>query len=74
MTEPLPADILAALDSNGEIEMTPDQVRYLLAWEAEQIGLNYREATVAAQNGTLPKTARGSDIEMLWRMLDGWKS
>ena len=68
MTEPLPADILAALDGDGGL--TPDQVRYLIAWEAEQIGLTYREAIAAARNGALPKTALGSDIELLIRMLD----
>ena len=69
MTTPLPADILAALDSDGEIPLTPDQVRHLIAWEAEHLGMNYRQATIAAQNGTLPKNALGSDIDMLFRML-----
>jgi hypothetical protein len=65
--EPLPADILAAMDGG---ELTPDQLRHLIAWEAEQIGLTYRQATTAARDGTLPKTALGMDIDLLVRMLD----
>lgn len=62
-----PPDLIAAIERG---ELTQDELRWLIAWEAEQIGLTYREATVAARNGTLPKTALASDIDMLWRMLE----
>lgn len=65
---PCPPDILAALEYG---ELTREQLRRFIAWEASLIGLTFEQAGAAAEVGVLPKTARGSDIEMLLRMWEG---
>lgn len=65
---PCPPDLLVALEYG---ELTREQLRDFIAWEASLIGLTFEQAGAAAEVGVLPKTARGSDIEMLLRMWEG---
>lgn len=67
MTEPLRADILAALNAEGEL--TQEQLRELIDWEAGQFGMTYEQAIDAAERNGLPKTALGSDVDLLVQML-----
>ena len=67
---PCPADILAVLDSDGEIAMTRSQLRRLITWEAEQIGLTFDQTQAAAHAGTLARTLLGCDIDLLLRVLE----
>ena len=67
-TTSCPSDILAVIDSNGERSLTRDQLQRLIAWEASQMDLTFEQAVDAAEQGTLPRTALGSDVELLLRM------
>ena len=62
----MPADLLAALEAG---ELTMDQLRRLIAWEAGQMGLSFDEAVRRSEDGTLPKTVIGLDVDLLIRML-----
>lgn len=62
----IPDDVIAAL---GEGELTQDQLRRLIAAEAAELGLSFDEAVDLARYRELPKTALGSDIELLCEML-----
>lgn len=67
---PCPADILAALDSEGEIPMTRSQLRRYAAWSAELMGLSFDEAEALHRNGTLARTALGCEIDFMFRLLE----
>jgi len=67
-TVQMPPDLLAAIE--GEGVLTDDQLRQLVAIEAEMIGLTFNEAVAAARADALPKNALGFDIRSLVRMLD----
>lgn len=62
----MPHDLLVALESG---DLTQDQLRRLITHEASQIGLTFDQAVDQARHRELPKTARGSDIELLVGML-----
>lgn len=62
----MPADLLAAIESG---ELTQDQLRRLITHEAAQLGLTFDEAVDLACRREMPKTALGSDIELLVEML-----
>lgn len=62
-----PPDLLAALDGG---ELTRDQLRRLIAWEAGLMGLTFEQAVVAAEACKLPRTVLGADVDMLLRMLE----
>jgi hypothetical protein len=57
----MPASLLQAIEG----ELTEAQLRELIAFEAEEIGLSFNEAIRAAREGTLPKNAIGMDLELL---------
>lgn len=71
VSEPLRSDIVAAI--HGDEVLTREQLRALIAWEAGQLGLSYPEALAAFQAGALPRTALGSDVDLLFRMLGDGK-
>ncbi len=62
----MPADLLAAIESGV---LTQEQLRQLIAIEAADLGLSYDEAVRRARNRSLPKSALGSDIELLVELL-----
>ena len=64
----MPPDLLAAIEGDGVL--TDDQLRQLVAIEAEMIGLSHDEAVDRARADTLPRDALGTDIRALVRMLD----
>ena len=61
-------DLLAAIESG---ELTHGQLRDLIGYEAGLMGLDYETAVARARARTLPKTAIGSDIELLVELLEG---
>lgn len=61
-------DLLAAIE-NGEL--TQEQLRELISYEAGLMGLDYATAVTLARHRRLPKTALGMDVELLIEMLDG---
>jgi hypothetical protein len=63
---PLPQDLVDALDRG---ELTPGQLRQLIALEAEALGLDFEEAVKRARAGTLPRDAIGADLELLVELL-----
>jgi hypothetical protein len=62
----MPNDLLAALESG---ELTQDQLRRLITHEAAQLGFSFEAAVIKAHEGTLPRNALGSDVEMLVSLL-----
>jgi hypothetical protein len=50
-------------------ELTPEELRELIALEAKELGLTVEEAQRAAKLGRLPKNAVGSDVEFLFQLL-----
>lgn len=62
----IPAELLLAME---EGELTREQVRQLIAIEAETIGLSFDEAVCLARAGQLPRTALGADLELLVELL-----
>lgn len=67
---PCPPDLLAALEYG---ELTRDQLRRFIAWEASQFGMTFDQAVKAAEVGALPKTALGSDVDLLLRMWEDFR-
>lgn len=63
----LDADVLAALEAG---ELTQDQLRRLIVWEAGQMGLSFDQAAEQFEAGALPRTALGLDVDLLLRMYD----
>lgn len=59
-------DLLAALDDG---ELTQEQLRRLITFEAAQMGLTYDQAVDAAEAGTLARTLLGCDVDLLLRMV-----
>jgi len=52
---------------NGEL--TEEQLRELIKWEANAIGLDYDEAVKLAKERRLPKNPIGADLELLVQLL-----
>jgi hypothetical protein len=67
-TVQMPPDLLEAIEGDGVL--TDDQLRQLVAIEAEMIGLTYDEAVARARADALPRNTLGTDIRALVRMLD----
>jgi hypothetical protein len=67
-TVQMPPDLLAAIEGDGVL--TAEQLRQLIAIEAEMIGLTFDEAVNRARADTLPRNALGIDIRSLVRILD----
>ena len=63
----LPEDIKKAL-ANGQ-ELSIDQLKTLIAAEAQGLNLSFEEAEKRAEKGTLPKNALGSDLALLFDLL-----
>ena len=63
---PLPDELRRAIDRG---ELTEEQLRQLIAHEAQALGLSYDEAVRRARKHTLPKTPLGTDIEFLVELL-----
>ena len=53
----------AAIDSGKQL--TPEQLRELVEFEASELGFSFEEAQRRAKLGLLPKNALGSDVELL---------
>jgi hypothetical protein len=64
----MPASLVRAIDAG---ELTVEQLRELIAFEAQELGLSYDEAVRRARERTLPKNALGMDLEDLVLMLPG---
>lgn len=60
------ADLLAAIESGA---LTQNELIRFITYEAAEMGLSYQQALDRHKAGTLPKTARGSDVDLLFRML-----
>ena len=65
-TVQIPADLLAAIEDGV---VTQEQLRQLIAIEAEAIGLTFDEAVAGARADTLPHDLCGLDIRRLSLML-----
>jgi hypothetical protein len=65
-TSPTHETLLAALEAG---ELTQDQLRTLIAIEAERLGLTFDEAVERAQRDTLPQTPQGFDLQFHVLML-----
>ena len=63
---PLPQTLQDAIE-NGEL--TEAQVRELIAFEAQAIGLHYEQAVKRARARLLPNNPIGADIELLVELL-----
>jgi hypothetical protein len=63
---PLPLDLQDALNRG---ELTEPQLRELIAFEAEALGLSFDAAVKAAHAGTLPHGPIGADLELLVDLL-----
>ncbi len=50
-------------------ELSQQQLRELIEFEAEDLGLSFDEAVRRAREGTLPKTVAGMDLELLVQAL-----
>ena len=57
----------AAIDSGKQL--TPEQLRELVEFEASELGFSFEEARRRAKLGLLPKNALGSDVELLIQLL-----
>jgi len=57
----------AAID--GGKELTTEQLRELIEFEARELGFSFEEAQRLAKHGQLPKNALGSDVELLFQLL-----
>jgi hypothetical protein len=62
----MPASLARAIEGG---ELTEAQLRELIAFEAEEIGLSFDEAVRRGRERTLPKNAIGMDIEGLVLLL-----
>jgi hypothetical protein len=62
----IPASLIDAIEGS---HLTVEQLRKLIAWEAEEIGLSYDEAVRQGRQRTLPKNASGMDLEGLVLLL-----
>lgn len=61
---PCPPDIVAALD--GDVELTEDQFRRFLEWEASLIGITLDEARRLKKAGLLSRRGEvGADLDLL---------
>ena len=58
----IPKPLARAIESGT---LTSDQARHLAEIEARQLGLTLDQAIQAAQQGQLPKSPLGSDVEFL---------
>jgi hypothetical protein len=63
--KPMPPDLQAAVE-NGEL--SDEQFRELITYEASLLGLDFDEAVRQARDGSLPNDAVGSDLRLLVSM------
>jgi hypothetical protein len=64
-------DIAAAFEhDDGIVDLSPEQLRALIAFEAEEIGLTLEEAVQRARERTLPNNLIGTDLRFLVMLLD----
>lgn len=61
----LPLELQRAIEGG---ELTREQLRQLIEFEANELGLSFDEAVEHAYNDTLPKNALGSDLRLLISM------
>ena len=66
-TREMPVHLVAAIESG---HLTQVQLRQLITFEAEQLGLSFEEAVDRARRNALPKDPVGTDLWMLTDMLD----
>ena len=64
----LPEHLQAAL---GEGHLTQEQLRELIAFEADVLDLEYDEAVQRAHDDTLPRNTTGADLRLLVSLLAG---
>lgn len=64
----MPADILEVLNAGGEL--TREQLKRLIVYEAGLLDLDYDEAVELARNNELPKNALGTSVQYMIQMLD----
>lgn len=64
----LPEHLHAAI---GEGYLTQEQLRELIAFEADMLDLGYDEAVQRAYADTLPRNSTGADLRLLVSMLAG---
>jgi hypothetical protein len=62
----IPPELSQAIESGV---LTQDELRQLITIEAQAMGLTFDEAVRQAHARTLPRTALGSDIELLVELL-----
>jgi len=63
---PLPLALQEAIERG---ELTEDQLRELIALEAQALGLSFEEAVRKARDRHLPKNILGADLELLVQLL-----
>jgi hypothetical protein len=63
---PLPSELQRAIEKG---KLTDEQLRELITFEAEALGLTYEEAVERAKARTLPRTHIGADLELLVQLL-----
>lgn len=66
---PLGPTLARALEVGNPL--STEQVRELIAHEAELAGLTYEQALRRGQTRTLPRTYLGADLQLLINMLSG---
>jgi hypothetical protein len=59
--------LLAAIESG---ELSHDQLRELIADQANELGLTFDEAVASGRSGKLPRNLLGSDLALLVRLWD----
>ncbi len=62
----LPTELRQAIEQG---ELTAQQLRQLIAFEAKALGLSYEEAVQRARRGELPRDLVGTDLLLLVTML-----
>lgn len=63
---PLPQSLQQAIEHG---ELTEEQLRQLIAFEAEELGLSFEEAVRRARERCLPRNPLGADLELLVQLL-----
>jgi hypothetical protein len=63
---PLPTDLQRAIEQG---DLTEEQLKRLIALEAEALGLSFEQALDQAKARTLPKNHLGADLELLIDLL-----
>ena len=64
--EPSPIELQRAIEKG---QLTDEQLRELITFEAAALGLSYEEAIERAKARTLPRNYIGADLELLVQLL-----